>query len=89
MISMQIEIDDDPMTAGGQIVDAAAVPILKDLAAMRFDDEDGRMRLWCGALATLLAVMTAQVGPDAAEAIFHGLDGAFDEARRVNAGSGH
>lgn len=79
----------DPMVAGGQIVDALAVPVLKQVAAESLADEEGRMRLWCGALASLLAVMTHQIGPDAAEEIFHGFDDAFDEVRGIRARGAH
>jgi len=86
--SVRIELDlEDPMVAGGQIMDAAAIPMLKGIGAAEFGgDDEGMARLWCGALASFLAVMTSEIGVDAAQAAYRSLAGAFDEVRAMRRG---
>lgn len=85
--TVSVAIDTEcPMTAGGQIIDAAAIVMLKQVSADCLDTDEDRARLWCGALACLLAVMTAEIGADAAQAAYASLTGAFDEARKIRSG---
>lgn len=78
----KVEIDaENPLEAGAQVADQLAMPIMKGL-------EDGmdhlaRVHLWTGFFSATLGMMTAAVGPDDAEVIYHALRGAFDEARQI------
>jgi hypothetical protein len=79
---VEIAIDkSQPLLTGTAIADGLLMPIMKQIEADMQPLE--RVHLWTGLFAATLGMMTAAVGPDDAEVIYHSLRRAFDEARGI------
>jgi hypothetical protein len=80
--SIEFEIDrSSPLATGASIGHGLLMPFVKAIEADMQPVE--RVHLWTGLFAATLGMMTAAVGPDDAEAIYHSLHRAFDEARGI------
>lgn len=82
-----VELDlSDPAGAGRTIMDAAALPILRDFER-QLDDPEAVAILYAAAIGAFLGTVTAAMGIDAAEQLYRDLAGCFDEARKISAGA--
>lgn len=74
----------------GNFVDAGAnLAEVSLLPSLRFNSpsmtHEQRAQLYAGLMGALLGYMTADLGPDDAETLFHGFNDAFDAAREIKA----
>lgn len=69
--------------AGANLAEVSLLPSLRFNSPGMTNEQ--RAQLYAGLMGALLGYMTADLGPDDAETLFHGFNDAFDAAREIKA----